>query len=113
MEWRGARGQKPCLHWHLCLLIQEAAPPGLRSQGPEFKARLCHIGAKGPGRSHSILWPGSPHLLTQGWSSEESLSELLWGLNTVTRMQPEVLMLSEVGQKEKDKYPMMSLIAGI
>ena len=32
---------------------------------------------------------------------------------TATWMQPEILILIEVGQKEKDKYHMISLIRGI
>ena len=32
---------------------------------------------------------------------------------TATRMQPEILILSEVSQKKKDKYYMLSLICGI
>ena len=28
-------------------------------------------------------------------------------------MQPEIIILSEVSQKEKDKYPMISLTCGI
>ena len=30
-----------------------------------------------------------------------------------TRMQPEIITLSEVSQKEKDKYRIISLICGI
>ena len=30
-----------------------------------------------------------------------------------TRMQPEIIILSEVSQKEKNKYNMISLICGI
>ena len=30
-----------------------------------------------------------------------------------TRIQPEIIILSEVSQKEKDKYHMISLISGI
>ena len=30
-----------------------------------------------------------------------------------TRMQPEIIILSEVSQKEKNKYHMISLICGI
>ena len=32
---------------------------------------------------------------------------------TATRMQLEIIILSEVSQKEKDKYHMISLICGI
>ena len=32
---------------------------------------------------------------------------------TATQMQLEILVLSEVSQKEKDKYHMISLICGI
>ena len=31
----------------------------------------------------------------------------------VTRMEPETLILSEVSQKEEDKYHMVSLISGV
>ena len=34
-------------------------------------------------------------------------------LYTATRMQLEILILSEVSQKEKDNYHMISLISGI
>ena len=34
-------------------------------------------------------------------------------LFVATWMQPEILILSEVSQKEKDKYHMISLICGI
>ena len=33
--------------------------------------------------------------------------------STATWMQPEILILSEVNHKEKDKYHMISLICGI
>ena len=31
---------------------------------------------------------------------------------TATRMDPEIIILSEISQKEKDKYHMISLICG-
>ena len=61
----------------------------------------------------SLLMPSilRIHLNTMEYYSAIKKNEIM--LFTATWMQPEILILSEVSQKETDKYHMTSLICGI
>ena len=51
------------------------------------------------------VWQATVHEVTE--------SDMTEGLNMDTQVQLEMLILSEVGQREKDKYRMISLICRI
>ena len=70
-------------------------------------------------------WTIAQHVpLSMGFSRQESWSALpfsspgdlpdlgSYGSSITTQMDLEIIILSEVNQSEKDKYPMVSLICG-
>ena len=56
-------------------------------------------------------WTKMWYMYTMEYYSAIKRNEIM--SSTATWMQPEILILSEVNHKEKDKYHMISLICGI